>query len=108
MIIVPQDAYLLATLLGHPKTTKQTLTRALAIFDEIRRPAALKIAEKSRLNGQYFTFKVDGLNFDRLRGQQQWDKLQLLGNTFTKNWEWAWTTSVMGSVEQATRKLELS
>ncbi|KAL0954169.1 hypothetical protein HGRIS_005302 [Hohenbuehelia grisea] len=35
-----EDAFILATLLGHPRTTRGTISRALKVYDEIRRPFA--------------------------------------------------------------------
>jgi salicylate hydroxylase len=64
------------------------------------------VAEKSRLNGQYFTLKLDNIDFDRMAGDQLWNKLQLLSRTFTNNWEWAWTTTLDGSLKEAMRMLE--
>jgi len=104
--LILQDVYILATLLGHPRTTRDSIHRALNIYDEIRRPAALRVAEKSRLNGLYFTLNIDGIDFDRLSGDYLWSKLQQLSRTFTRNWEWAWTTTVDGSLKEAVRMLE--
>ncbi|KAF8217161.1 hypothetical protein K438DRAFT_1748263 [Mycena galopus ATCC 62051] len=101
-----EDAYILATVLGHQRTTRENLPRALRIFDEIRRPAALGVAEASRLNGRYFSFEVDGVDFDRYTGPQLWDKLQTLNMAIVKNWEWAWNTSVDGLIQDALRMLE--
>ncbi|KAF8888107.1 salicylate hydroxylase [Infundibulicybe gibba] len=103
-----EDAYFLATLLGHPATTRETLHRALRIYDQVRRPYALRMQEKSRLNGRYFTMNVDGLNFDTLSGDRLREKLHQLGETFTKNWEWAWTTTIDSSLQQAIQLLESS
>ncbi|KAJ7085016.1 hypothetical protein C8R43DRAFT_1051651 [Mycena crocata] len=101
-----EDAYILATVLGHRATTRETLTRALRIFDEIRRPMATKVSAVSRENGRYFSLAVDGVDFDRYAGPQLWDKLQKLNSAVVKNWEWTWTTSVDGSVQDALRLLE--
>jgi salicylate hydroxylase len=51
-----EDAYVLPTLLGHSRTTLNTIPRALTIYDTVRQPFANKVAEQSRLNCQYFTF----------------------------------------------------
>lgn len=67
---------------------------------------ALKVAERSRLNGQYFSLHVGSQGFDRLSGRDLADKLQRLGDTFTKNWEWAWTTSADAMIHEALRMLE--
>ncbi|KAJ6614102.1 hypothetical protein B0H10DRAFT_175574 [Mycena sp. CBHHK59/15] len=101
-----EDAYILATVLGHRSTTRETLERALRAFDEVRRPAAAGVQERSRMAGRYFSFDVDGLDFDHLAGPQLWDRLQMLAAAFTKNWEWTWTTSVDSSVQDALRLLE--
>ncbi|KAJ7509595.1 hypothetical protein B0H11DRAFT_1960233 [Mycena galericulata] len=101
-----EDAYILATVLGHRSTTRETLPRALGIFDKIRRPEAIRVMEASRMNGRYFSFAVDGVDFSRYAGPQLWDKLQKLHNSVVKNWEWTWSTSVDGSVQEALRMLE--
>ncbi|KAJ7304548.1 hypothetical protein DFH08DRAFT_985774 [Mycena albidolilacea] len=101
-----EDAYILATVLGHRRTTRANLPRALRIFDEIRRPAATAVVEASRMNGRYFSFEVDGIDFARYSGPQLWDKLQNLSGALVKNWEWTWTTSVDGSIQDALRMLE--
>ena len=98
-----QDAYLLATVLGHPATTKHSLSRALYIYDAIRRPAALRVMEKSRFNGQYFSFHK--LELNSLDDEGQMAKLQQLGVAVAKNWEWAWTTSIDEPIEAAIRML---
>ncbi|KIM39554.1 hypothetical protein M413DRAFT_447035 [Hebeloma cylindrosporum] len=103
-----EDAYILSTVLGHPSTTRATIARALSIYDHIRRPFAQKAQERSRLNGQYFTLNCKEINFDRVAEHELLPKLQVLGQVFTKNWEWAWTTSLGGSVQEATRLLESS
>ncbi|KAF8202568.1 hypothetical protein BJ912DRAFT_872417 [Pholiota molesta] len=103
-----EDAYLLALLLGHPLTTRATIARALSIYDHIRSPFALKIQERSRLNGQYFTLSSPEIDFDMVPEHEMLAKLKILGKVFTKNWEWAWMSSLAGSVQEALRLLESS
>ncbi|KDR80975.1 hypothetical protein GALMADRAFT_1117498 [Galerina marginata CBS 339.88] len=103
-----EDAFILGTLLGHPRTTRETIARALSIYDHIRRPFALKAQERSRLNGQYFTLCTQEIDFNAVSEHEILSKLKILGQIFTKNWEWAWTTSLGGSVQEATRLLESS
>ncbi|KAF8075333.1 hypothetical protein FPV67DRAFT_1728536 [Lyophyllum atratum] len=98
-----EDAYILATLLGHPTTTRDVLHRALGAFDQVRRPKALEIAARSRRNGQLFTFHGQGL--EGLPEDALLSKLRALSEEFTRNWEWAWTTSIDGSVQEALRLL---
>lgn len=97
---------MIATLLGHPATTRESVPHALRVFDHVRRPLAEKVWHKSRLNGQYFTFSVNSADFSNLKGEQLWGKLQMLGKTFTKNWEWSWTTSIDSSMREALHLLE--
>lgn len=42
-----EDSYILGRLLGHPKTTLQTLHSSLVIYDEVRRPRGNKVLEYS-------------------------------------------------------------
>ncbi|KAJ6513511.1 hypothetical protein DFH09DRAFT_1197196 [Mycena vulgaris] len=102
-----EDAYILATVLGHPSTTRETLPRALRVFDEIRRPAAVGVVEASRMNGRYHSFEVDGVDLNRYSGPQLWDKLQKVYTAIVKNWEWTWTTSIDGSIQDALRMLAM-
>ena len=101
-----QDAYILSTVLGHPLTTRETITRALGIYDHIRRPFSQAVQERARLNGQYFTFSCRGIDFDNVPEIELLPTLRDLGQTFTKNWEWAWTTSMGPSIGEAMRLLE--
>ncbi|KAG1818991.1 salicylate hydroxylase [Suillus subaureus] len=88
-----EDAYLLATVLGHKATTLDTVPRALAIYDKLRRPFSSDVALRSRLNGQLCAFQTDV-------------PLHELGNTMTKNWEWAWLTELDGALEEAVKLVE--
>ncbi|KAJ7115024.1 hypothetical protein C8R44DRAFT_676103 [Mycena epipterygia] len=101
-----EDAYILATVLGHPLTTRETLPRALRAYDAIRRPAADVVAEGSRMNGRYFSLDLDsGVDFDRYEGPQLVEQLLKVHGAVVKNWEWAWTTSVDDSIQEALRVL---
>lgn len=71
-----------------------SIVDALAVFDTIRRPFASKVAEFSRLNGQYFSLDYGGLDFNNLRGESLKIALQRLSETVDKNWDWAWTTTM--------------
>jgi len=101
-----EDAYLLATVLGHPGTNRNNVHRALKVYDAIRRPAAHTAVEMSRINGRYFTFELDGVDLDTVHPRQQWDSLQRIGKAVVKNWEWAWTTSFRSTLQDALHMLE--
>ncbi|KAJ8588057.1 FAD/NAD(P)-binding domain-containing protein [Rhizopogon salebrosus TDB-379] len=88
-----EDAYLLATVLGHKSTTIQSIPRVLAIYDKLRRPFSTDMALRSRLNGQ-------------LCALQKPTPLYKLGDIMTKNWEWAWLTELDDDLEEAVRLVE--
>uniref|UniRef100_A0A0W0FYG3 FAD-binding domain-containing protein n=1 Tax=Moniliophthora roreri TaxID=221103 RepID=A0A0W0FYG3_MONRR len=101
-----EDGYILATVLGHPRTTRENVHCALRVYDEIRRPMAHRVQENTRQNGRYYSFKLDGIDLDRLDPGEQWDILQRMGKKFVNNWKWAWTTSIDDAVQEAKRRLE--
>jgi salicylate hydroxylase len=92
--------------LGHPTTTRESLSRALYVYDTIRRPMALQVVEKSRTSGHYLEFHGKALDFDDIDNEKQLFELKKLGAAIDKNWEWAWATSVDKSVEAALCMLE--
>ena len=46
-----EDAYILARLLAHPRTTTSNLSGVLAIYDSIRRPVTQRVAQQSLAYG---------------------------------------------------------
>ncbi|KAG0706587.1 hypothetical protein DFH29DRAFT_133362 [Suillus ampliporus] len=90
-----EDAYFLATVLGHKSTTLETVPRALAIYDKLRRPFSADVAVRSRLSGQLLTSQTDV-------------PLHKLGDTITKNWEWAWLTELDDALEEGVKLVENS
>src|ERR1700683_4364421 len=59
-----QDAYLLATLLGHWRTTINSIPHALRAYDAIRRPFTNDIARRNRLTRSQFMFLGDHFDWD--------------------------------------------
>ncbi|KAG0699388.1 hypothetical protein DFH29DRAFT_48317 [Suillus ampliporus] len=90
-----EDAYFLATVLGHKSTTLETVPRALAIYNKLRRPFSADVAMRSRLCGQLYAFQTDV-------------PLHKLGDAITKNWEWAWLTELDDALEEGVRLVENS
>ena len=82
------------------------MTHVLRIYDHIRRPFSHKVQERARLNGQYFTLNCKEIDFDSVPERELITNLRILGHIFTKNWEWAWTTSMGPSVGETIRLLE--
>ncbi|KAG1720677.1 salicylate hydroxylase [Suillus lakei] len=88
-----EDAYLLATVLGHKATTLETVHRALVIYDKLRRPFSSNVALRSMRGGQLCAF-------------QEEVPLHELGDMITKNWEWAWLTELDDALEESVRLVE--
>ncbi|KAG2157162.1 hypothetical protein DEU56DRAFT_6870 [Suillus clintonianus] len=63
-----EDAYILATVLGHKPTTIELVSRALVIYDKLRRPFSSDVALRSMRNVQLCAFYE-------------------LSDTITNNWE---------------------
>lgn len=101
-----QDAYILATLLGHRNTTIAMIPRALKVYDAVRRPAAQRIATASRENGLLYTLNYPGLMFEHGDGEQSTKLLSEIAIRIRKSWEWAWDTTVDEDVDRAVRMLE--
>ncbi|KAI0732214.1 FAD/NAD(P)-binding domain-containing protein [Fomitopsis betulina] len=103
-----EDAYLLATLLGQPKTTSSSLTSVLQIYDAVRRPYAQTVAETSRECGMLFTLNYPGLSSQDMKHGQTTDKLRVVAETLRRKWSWAWETTLDGDIERAVTMLEAS
>ncbi|KAG8216223.1 FAD/NAD(P)-binding domain-containing protein [Butyriboletus roseoflavus] len=89
-----EDAYLLATALGHPSTKVETIPRALAVYDKLRRPLSSKAALRAQINGQICTWQAGDI------------PLTKLGETLTKNWEWLWLSELDGAIDDAVNMLD--
>lgn len=107
-ICLNQDAYLLATLLGHPKTTIDTLPQALQIYDAVRRPFVQKAAEGSKENALLYTLNYPSLKFDQpeRHDEKRLQKLSEVCHRVRRNWEWVWNTTLDGDVERAVSMFE--
>jgi len=109
-----EDALTLSTILGNPKAFLHNVHTALEVYDEIRRPFALDIQERSRQNGQQASlWREDDLkNLERNHcGSLEWGLC-----FFFLLWEvWtdvdgvvliAWTTTIDSMVKDAVGLLE--
>ncbi|EIW79761.1 salicylate hydroxylase [Coniophora puteana RWD-64-598 SS2] len=93
-----EDAYLLASLLGHRTTdgSPQAIQKALAVYDHVRRPYSADVARRSQYNGRLYTFNADF-------GPEDPRKMQ---DVMTRGWEWAWETELDGDIRRAIDMLE--
>ncbi|KAF4577356.1 hypothetical protein EYR40_009285 [Pleurotus pulmonarius] len=96
-----EDAYVLCSLLGHHLTVASTIPRALSIYDEIRRPIAMEVAERSLINGRLFGLQLPGLDADK-----DADRLPEIGDAIKANWRWAWSTTAEAPLKEALQRLE--
>lgn len=95
----------MANLLGHPKTSIDTISRALGIYDAIRRPFSQRTVELSRENARLFSLSFPGLTNDNIADRRS-EKLQELHGHVRDNWEWCWTTTIDADLQQAMAVLE--
>lgn len=95
---------MLSSLLGSSYTTRETVSEALHIYDSIRRPFSQDVARTSRINGRYLSFA--GPDAEDC-GDEVLEVLEL-GEAITKNWEWAWISTVDDEVDDALTMLSES
>ncbi len=79
-----EDAFILATLLGHKLTNLSNVQTALRIYDEVRRPVAEEVAERSLVNGRLFGLQLPGLDAD-----SEMVRLPEVGEAIKENWRWS-------------------
>ncbi|KAF8996103.1 hypothetical protein BDQ17DRAFT_1429883 [Cyathus striatus] len=100
-----EDAYFLGSLLSHPSTTKETLTRVLSIYDQCRRRFSTDVANRSFINGQYYTFASDQFDYIGCTVEEKATRLKEVGEAITTNWEWVWFTTIDESLGVAMDEL---
>ncbi len=90
---------MLSSLLGSSYTTRATVSEALHIYDSIRRPFSQDVAQKSRTNGRYLSFAASPDTEDSSDNEVL--EVSELGQLITKNWEWAWVSTLDDAVDHA-------
>jgi salicylate hydroxylase len=107
-----EDAYILASLLAHKSTTRETLPIALKVYEEIRLPHANDVSRRSDLSSALSSFgdprfsALADKNPDGSAQEADAGKLWEMGHALVDNWRWAWTTSVDDDEKQAITLLE--
>lgn len=102
-----EDAFILATALGHSNTTRETLDRALEVYDTIRRPVALAVQENSRKSGHYACMRLEGVSFEnRTDPKELWEDLQILSKAAQALITDGHTAVVDGSYAEVLRMLQ--
>ncbi len=103
-----EDAYVLAALLTHPSMTRESIPRALKIYEKVRLPHANEIQRRSRENGRLYEFVPSEQHPHLSAGANNADVDQLVKDIVdvaVENWKWAWTTDVETEKEEAIRML---
>ena len=120
-----QDAYVLAGVLAHPKTTLATVPDALKAYEAVRLKHANDVHSRSRTNGQLIHFDPEAVQaamqdwasgaIDNpegtptgygspsitTNGQIDITKLKNIGTAMFEGWKWSWTTDVQDDLSRA-------
>ena len=107
-----EDAWILASILSHPLTTKETLPEALKIYEEVRLPFANEVVRKSSASGRLSEFNepesiaIQDFGKKETIGENDAGLLWDIGHTMCDRWRWAWTTTIDGDQERAQKLVE--
>ncbi|KAH9931165.1 FAD/NAD(P)-binding domain-containing protein [Epithele typhae] len=85
-----EDAFILASVLGHPSTDRQTLEAALQAYERVRLPIANHALRGSRESGDMYEFN----------GPVR-DDLAVLGPRIGRQWDWLWESTAQGERDRA-------
>ena len=112
IVFLPQDAYVLGGILGHSKTTLDTLPAALRIYEAVRLPFATYVQQRSRMNGKLLHFERDDdepvlreITADGVDDAKLVKLLEDVGAAILEGWKWSWTTDVRDDLNRATDML---
>ncbi|EJC97543.1 FAD/NAD-binding domain-containing protein [Fomitiporia mediterranea MF3/22] len=109
-----EDAYILATLLTHPLTTRKTIRDALKVYESVRLPYANEIQRLSRINGKIYEFadpRFSNLRFDRelltdgKMNEEDKTRLKEVGDASMTIREWTWARDIEEDRKQAVEML---
>ena len=110
-----EDAYILGSLLGHPKVTLETVSDALKIYEAIRLPHANEVQRRSAQAGWLLSFQdpISAQILDDPSGKVSKEctgddigKLWETGHTLITRWMWAWSTDIESDRARAMDLLE--
>lgn len=101
-----EDGCFLAKLLGHHLTTAKTLTQVFDLYNTLRRPFAMDIAERSFQTGRLLSFNHPDFCIDACTADERNKKLKELGDAILEVWTWAWSTSLDDMIQEGIQTLE--
>ncbi|KZT01919.1 FAD/NAD-P-binding domain-containing protein [Laetiporus sulphureus 93-53] len=102
-----EDGFILASILAHTHVTRDTLPRALQIYDSIRRPITQWVVQHSRATGDFYDLRAAG--FDTLsdtKGALSEGQLAKISKSLDGMFEWHLNTSVMPDRDRALELLD--
>ncbi|KAL5503743.1 hypothetical protein ACEPAH_7814 [Sanghuangporus vaninii] len=92
-----EDAYVLASLLTHPRLTRRNIANALKAYDAVRIPISQRVMESSRANGVMYEFNLgwdDGADHkeDSQNGDidEEMNRLRNLADAIMQIHRWEW------------------
>ncbi|KJA24437.1 hypothetical protein HYPSUDRAFT_53783 [Hypholoma sublateritium FD-334 SS-4] len=102
-----EDAYILASLLCHTSSTRESIPKIAKIYNDIRRPEGNRALQASIEFGRLLD-----LDFPDLEGYKEGDDsmpleiLEALGRKASKDLEWVWKNSVEGDKRRALHMMD--
>ncbi|KZT01925.1 FAD/NAD(P)-binding domain-containing protein [Laetiporus sulphureus 93-53] len=97
-----EDGFILASILAHSHVTRDTLPRALQIYDSIRRPFSQWVVQHSRATGDFDDLRA--AEFEKLsdtKGALSEGQLAKISESLDSMFEWHMNTSVMPDRDRA-------
>lgn len=91
----------MATLLGHYRTTFNSIPRALQVYDTVRRPFASEVSRRNHLAGRQLMFFGNNADWSSCTVDVLHRRLQELGGAICNNWDWAWLTTLDRALDEA-------
>lgn len=100
-----QDGLVLAALLAHSETQHETITTALRIYDDVRRPFAQSIQDLSLKSGETVGLLSPRFQYitaeDSAKGALSASDLEHLHSDLMDTLRWTWTTTLRGDYDKA-------
>ena len=105
-----QDGFILGQILSQPTVTRDTVTRALAVYDAVRRPFAQEVQRLSDEHGRIYHLRR--LGWEELSAEQSAageytpDMLRKIEKAIAHGAQWTLEGSAMEERDKALRMLE--
>ncbi|KLO14906.1 FAD/NAD(P)-binding domain-containing protein [Schizopora paradoxa] len=101
-----EDAHVLAHLFTHPSFSAKNISRALEVYDKVRRPIAEEVARRSRLNGMMY--ELNASYDDRAGGLSREERLLNLARSIEELHDWEWTSRDADILQDGDQQVSLA